>query len=100
MAKKRLAIIIMLAAGFIISVSCILFKINLVPGLLILASTLLVFYIIGRLITKLIDKINTDAENRAVELANAETVEQSEEEADNENSVADSEEENAEQAEQ
>lgn len=68
MKQKRLAIIIMLIAGIVMSISCILFKVELVPSILIVVSTMLIFYLFGRLITKLIDKINTDAENRAVEV--------------------------------
>lgn len=62
----------MLTAGLVISISCIIFKIKLVPGILITLSTMLFFYIIGLLITKLIDKINLDAENKAIELTEAE----------------------------
>ncbi len=68
MKEKRLAIIIMLFAGTIIAFTCLLNRIKLVPTFLYVACTLLVFYTIGRIITRVIDRINKDAERRAEQL--------------------------------
>jgi phosphotransferase system glucose/maltose/N-acetylglucosamine-specific IIC component len=80
MKDKTLSLIIMLTAGFIISLSCFIFKVKLGPSLLIVSATLLVFYIIGSILTKVIKKINADAENRAQELVKEETEKENEEE--------------------
>ncbi len=68
MKEKRLAIIIMLFAGTIIAFTCLLNRIKLVPTILYVSCTLLVFYTIGRIITRVIDRINKDAERRAEQL--------------------------------
>ena len=69
MKKSRLAIIIMLFAGTAIAFACLFNKIELVPSLLYIAATLLIFYIIGLIIQSIITKINKEAEARAKELA-------------------------------
>ncbi len=74
MKDKRIAIIIMLFAGTVISFSCLLFKIKLVPTLLIVSATLFAFYFIGVIITKVIEKINAEVESEAEELTAVEKV--------------------------
>jgi len=69
---KSIPLIIMLSAGSIISIACIVYKFTLLQTLLLVLITLIVFYIIGIIIKKLIVSINRDAEQRAALLAQEE----------------------------
>ncbi len=68
MGNKRLPVFIMLFAGIAIAISCIIFKIELIPSVLYISLTLFIFYFIGLIIDKIISKINLDAEARAKEV--------------------------------
>lgn len=68
MGGKRLPVFIMLVAGIAIALSCIIFKIELIPSVLYISLTLFIFYFIGLIIDKIISKINLDAESRAKEM--------------------------------
>ena len=70
---KNIPLIVMLSAGSVISVACIIYKFSMLHTLLLVLGTLIVFYIIGLIIKKIILKINHDAEERAVLLAQAES---------------------------
>ena len=62
---KNIPLIIMLSAGSIISIACIIYKFNLLQTLLLVLGTLVVFYLIGLIVKKIILTINHDAEDRA-----------------------------------
>ena len=64
--------IIMLSAGSIISIACIIYKFSLMETLLLVLGTLIVFYILGLIVKKIILSINHDAEERAALLAQEE----------------------------
>ena len=66
---RNIPLIIMLTAGSVISIACIVYEFTLLQTLLLVLGTLLVFYLIGLIIKKIILKINHDAEERAVLLA-------------------------------
>ena len=65
MEGKNIPLIIMLSAGSIISIACILYDFSLLDTLLIVLATLIGFYFIGQIIKKLILSINKNAEERA-----------------------------------
>ena len=69
---KNIPLIIMLSAGSIISIACIIYKFDLLQTLLLVLGTLVVFYVIGLIVKKIILKINHDAEDRAALLAQEE----------------------------
>ena len=69
---RNIPLIIMLSAGSIISIACIVYKFTLLHTLLLVLITLVVFYIIGLIIKKLFVSINRDAEQRAALLAQEE----------------------------
>lgn len=69
---KNIPLIIMLSAGSIISIACILYKFTMLKTLALVLATLVVFYIIGLIIKKLILSINRDAEERAALIAQEE----------------------------
>ena len=69
---KNIPLIIMLSAGSIISIACIVYKFTLLHTLILVLATLIVFYIIGLIIKKIIVSINHDAEERAALLAQEE----------------------------
>lgn len=69
---KNIPLIIMLSAGSIISIACIIYKFNLLQTLLLVLGTLVVFYLIGLIVKKIILTINHDAEDRAALLAQEE----------------------------
>ncbi len=69
---KNIPLIIMLSAGSIISIACIVYKFTLLHTLILVLATLIVFYIIGLIIKKIIVSINHDAEKRAALLAQEE----------------------------
>ena len=69
---RNIPLIIMLSAGSIISIACIIYKFTLLQTLLFVLITLIVFYIIGLVVKKLVVSINRDAEQRASLLAQEE----------------------------
>lgn len=69
---RNIPLVIMLFAGSIVSIACIVYKFSLTQTLIFVLATLVVFYLIGLIIKKIILKINRDAEQRAVLLAREE----------------------------
>lgn len=69
---RNIPLIIMLSAGSIISIACIIYKFSMLETLIFVLGTLVVFYIIGLIIKKIILSINHDAEERAALLAQEE----------------------------
>lgn len=69
---RNIPLIIMLSAGSIISIACIVYDFSLLHTLLLVLGTLIVFYLIGLIIKKIILTINHDAEQRAALLAQEE----------------------------
>lgn len=69
---KNIPLIIMLSAGSIISIACIVYKFSLLQTLILVLATLVVFYVIGLILKKIILSINRDAEQRAALLAQEE----------------------------
>ena len=69
---KNIPLVVMLFAGSIVSIACIVYKFSLTQTLIFVLATLVVFYLIGLIIKKIILKINHDAEQRAVLLAREE----------------------------
>ena len=69
---RNIPLIIMLSAGSVISIACIIYRFSLLHTLLLVLGTLVVFYIIGLIVKKIILTINRDAENRAALLAQEE----------------------------
>ena len=69
---RNIPLVIMLSAGSIISIACIFYKFTLLHTLLLVLGTLIVFYIIGLIVKKIILTINHDAEKRAALLAQEE----------------------------
>lgn len=66
MESKNLPILIMLVAGFSVCVTCILTGFEFIQTLLIVLSSLIFFYFIGRIVKRIVDKINYDAQARAI----------------------------------
>ena len=62
---RNIPLIIMLSAGTVISIACIVYKFSLLHTLGFVLATLIVFYIIGLIIKRIIVSINKDAEERA-----------------------------------
>ena len=69
---RNIPLVIMLFAGSIVSIACIVYKFSLTQTLIFVLATLIIFYLIGLIIKKIILKINRDAEQRAVLLAREE----------------------------
>jgi len=69
---RNIPLIIMLSAGSIISIACILYKFSLLDTLVLVLATLVVFYLIGLIIKRIILSINHEAEERAALLAKEE----------------------------
>ena len=69
---RNIPLVIMLTAGSIISIACIVYKFTLLHTLLLVLITLIVFYILGLIIKKLFISINREAEERAALLAQEE----------------------------
>lgn len=69
---RNIPLIIMLSAGSVISIACIIYKFSLMETLLLVLGTLIVFYILGLIVKKIILSINHDAEERAALLAQEE----------------------------
>ena len=69
---RNIPLIIMLSAGSIISIACIIYKFSMMETLLFVLGTLILFYIIGLVVKKIILSINHDAEERAALLAQEE----------------------------
>jgi len=62
---KNIPLLVMLSAGSVISVACIIYDFDLLRTLILVLSTLVVFYLIGLIIKKIVLKINHEAEERA-----------------------------------
>ena len=69
---RNIPLIIMLSAGSVISIACIIYKLSLMETLLLVLGTLILFYILGLIVKKIILSINHDAEERAALLAQEE----------------------------
>lgn len=69
---RNIPLIIMLSAGSIISIACIVYDFSLLHTLLLVLGTLIVFYLVGLVVKKIILSINRDAEARAALLAQEE----------------------------
>ena len=82
MEGKNIPLIIMLSAGSIISIACIVYDFSLLDTLLIVLLTLIGFYFIGQIIKKLILSINKNAEERAALLEAMKEEETASEESD------------------
>lgn len=65
MEGKNIPLIIMLSAGSIISIACIIYDFSLLETLIIVLATLVVFYLLGLIVKKIILSINKNAEERA-----------------------------------
>lgn len=81
---RNIPLIIMLFAGSIISVACIVYDFSLLHTLILVLATLIVFYLVGLIVKKIILKINHDAEERAALLAQEELEAQQKELAESE----------------
>ena len=62
---RNIPLIIMLSAGTIVSIACIIYKFSLLHTLLFVLLTLIFFYVVGLIVKKIILTINHDAEERA-----------------------------------
>ena len=96
---RNIPLIIMLSAGSIVSIACLIYKFSLFHTLLFVLLTLIFFYIIGLIVKKIILTINHDAEERAalleMEKKEAEKKEQAEKEVlESENATAQQQEDN------
>jgi len=69
---RNIPLIIMLSAGSIISIACIIYDFSLLNTLWLVLGTLIVFYLIGLIVKKIVISINHDAEERAALLAQEE----------------------------
>ena len=69
MEGKNIPLIIMLSAGSIVSIACIVYDFSLMDTLLVVLCTLVGFYIIGQIVKKIILTINKNAEEQAALLA-------------------------------
>ena len=69
---RSIPIVIMLSAGSIVSIACIVYDFTLLHTLEFVLATLIVFYLIGLIVKKIIVSINRDAEKRAALLAKEE----------------------------
>ncbi len=66
---RNIPLIVMFSAGSVISVACIIYKFTLLQTLAFVLATLVVFYLLGLIVKKIIITINRDAEQRAALLA-------------------------------
>ncbi len=62
---RNIPLIVMLSAGTVISIACIVYKFSLLHTLSFVLATLVVFYLIGLIIKRIIISINKEAEERA-----------------------------------
>lgn len=65
--SKNIPLIIMLSAGILACIMCIIRKQSLLSTLIVVLLVVLVFYIIGLIAKKIIVKINRDAHEAAME---------------------------------
>ena len=63
---RNIPLIIMLFAGSIVSIACIVYKFSLLQTLCFVLATLVLFYVIGLVVKKIVLTINREAEERAV----------------------------------
>jgi uncharacterized protein (UPF0333 family) len=89
MEGRNIPLIIMLSAGSVVSVACIVYDFSLLDTLIIVLATLIGFYFIGQIVKKIILAINKNAEERAELLKRAEekTLNNEGNEAEQEDSV-------------
>lgn len=85
---RNIPLIIMLSAGSVISVACIVYKFTLTQTLFLVLGTLIVFYLLGLIVKKIFLTINRDAERRAVLLAQEENEKGNKELAESEEVVS------------
>ncbi len=69
---RNIPLIIMLSAGSAVSIACIVYQFNLLQTLLLVLGTLVIFYLIGLIVKKIVLTINRDAEDRAALLVQEE----------------------------
>lgn len=69
---RSIPLVVMLSAGSIVSIACIVYRFTLLHTLGFVLATLVVFYLIGLVVKKIIVSINRDAEKRAALLAREE----------------------------
>lgn len=69
---RNIPLVVMLSAGSIISIACILYKFSLLDTLVLVLATLVIFYLIGLIMKRIILSINHEAEERAALLAKEE----------------------------
>lgn len=72
MEGRNIPLIIMLIAGTTVSIACILYHFSLFHTLFFVFITLVVFYVIGLVVKKIIADINKEAQQRASLLIQAE----------------------------
>lgn len=82
MEGKNIPLIIMLSAGSVISIACIVYDFGLLETLIVVLATLVGFYLIGQIVKKIILSINKNAEERAALLASQSEEEQAVAEAE------------------
>ena len=90
MEGRNIPLIIMLSAGSVICIACIVYDFSLLDTLIIVLATLIGFYFAGQIVKKIILSINKNAEERAelLKLAEEEEAQNSEEnEIEQEDSV-------------
>ena len=85
---RNIPLIIMLSAGSIISIACIVYGFSMLNTLLWVLGTLVVFYLIGLIIRRMILSINRDAEKRAALLEQEENEARQKELAEQEEIIA------------
>lgn len=64
--SKNIPLVIMLAAGMIACIMCIIRKQSLLSTLLVVLLVIITFYIIGLIVKKILIKINNDAHEAAL----------------------------------
>lgn len=69
---RNIPLIVMLSAGSIICIACIVYHFTLLHTLEFVLATLVAFYLVGLIVKKIIVSINRDAEKRAALLAREE----------------------------
>ena len=69
---RNIPLVIMLSAGSVICVACIVYRFTLLQTLSFVLATLILFYLIGLIVKRIIVSVNKDAEKRAALLAKEE----------------------------
>lgn len=85
MQNRYIPAITMLSAGAIVSIFCIIYKVDTLYGLKLLLGMLIVFYIVGLVVKRIFSKIQEDANQRAAKIKEMEEAADSEEQQQEEN---------------